>query len=204
MTKFIFATASFMMILSTAFSQEKTDPKDTEVWEPEPRVVTPGKDPYAPPSDAIVLFDGKNLDSWVSHDGKPARWSVGDGAMTVAKGTGDIKTKQSFGDIQLHIEWRTPGKVEGEGQGRGNSGIFFCEKYELQVLDSYNKRSPWLMRADVQANGSLTMSSSLHQSSSRTVLLTRPGGSRCSTMAFSYITIQKSKGQQSTLESRRS
>jgi len=141
MTKFIFATASFMMILSTAFSQEKADPKDTEVWEPEPRVVTPGKDPYAPPSDAIVLFDGKNLDSWVSHDGKPARWSVGDGAMTVAKGTGDIKTKQSFGDIQLHIEWRTPGKVEGEGQGRGNSGIFFCEKYELQVLDSYNNRT---------------------------------------------------------------
>src|SRR5688572_23866439 len=107
MTKFILATVSLMMILITTFSQEKADPKDTEVWEPEPQVVTPGKEPYAPPSDAIVLFDGKNLDNWVGHDGKAAKWTVGDGAMTVAKGTGDIKTKQTFGDIQLHIEWRT-------------------------------------------------------------------------------------------------
>ena len=130
-----------MMILTTTFSQEKPNPKDTEVWEPEPEVVTPGKEPYAPPSDAIILFDGKNLDNWISHDGKAPKWTVSNGAMTVAKGTGDIKTKQTFGDIQLHIEWRTPAKVEGEGQGRGNSGIFFCEKYELQVLDSYNNRT---------------------------------------------------------------
>lgn len=124
-----------------AFSQDKPDPKDTEVWEPEPKVVTPGKTESAPPSDAIVLFDGKSLDQWVDKDGKSPKWTVADNAMTVAKGTGDIKTRQTFDDIQLHIEWRTPEKIEGEGQGRGNSGIFFNEKYELQVLDSYNNRT---------------------------------------------------------------
>lgn len=141
MMKLILTTACVMMLLNIAYSQEKADPKDTEVWEPEPEVVTPGSTPNAPPADAIVLFDGKSLDNWVSHDGKAPGWTVRDGAMTVAKGTGDIKTKQTFGDVQLHIEWRTPAKVEGEGQGRGNSGIFFCEKYELQVLDSYNNRT---------------------------------------------------------------
>lgn len=130
-----------MMIMSVTFSQDQPDPKKTEVWEPEPEIVTPGKMMGAPPSDAVVLFDGTDLNSWVDKDGKNAKWQVADGAMTVAKGTGDIKTKQAFGDIQLHIEWRTPAKVEGEGQGRGNSGIFFCEKYELQVLDSYNNRT---------------------------------------------------------------
>lgn len=138
---YIFVLACVMMIMSTTFSQSQPDPKETEVWEPEPEIVTPGKTPGAPPSDAIILFDGKDLDSWVDKDGKKARWSVSDDAMTVVKGTGDIKTKQAFGDIQLHIEWRTPAKVEGDGQGRGNSGIFFCEKYELQVLDSYNNRT---------------------------------------------------------------
>lgn len=127
--------------MSTAFSQNKPNPKDTEVWEPEPQVVTPGKTPGAPPSDAIVLFDGTNLNNWVDKDGKTPKWTVADGALTVAKGTGDIKTKQTFGDVQLHLEWRTPSKVEGEGQGRGNSGLFFCEKYELQILDSYNNRT---------------------------------------------------------------
>lgn len=139
--KYIFALICVMMIMSTVSGQDKPDPKETEVWEPEPAVVTPGKTPDAPPSDAIVLFDGKNLDQWADKDGKPAKWKVADGAMTVVRGTGVIKTKQAFGDIQLHIEWRTPAKVEGEGQGRGNSGIFFAEKYELQVLDSYNNRT---------------------------------------------------------------
>ena len=129
------------LIMTTAFPQDNLDPKDTEVWEPEPKVVTPGKNLSDPPSDAIVLFDGKNLDNWVGKDGKIAKWTVADGAMTVAKGAGDVKTKQTFGDMQLHIEWRTPVKVEGEGQGRGNSGIFLSEKYELQILDSYNNRT---------------------------------------------------------------
>ena len=132
---------SLITMMSTAFSQDKPEPKDTEVWEPEPEVVKPGKVSSAPPSDAIILFDGQNLDNWVDKDGNSPKWNVSNGAMTVARGTGDIKTRQSFGDIQLHIEWRTPAKVEGEGQGRGNSGIFFCEKYELQVLDSYNNRT---------------------------------------------------------------
>ena len=129
------------MITSTTFSQQKPDPRDTEVWEPEPQIITPGKSPGAPPSDAIILFDGKDLANWEGADCNKAAWIVSDGAMTVVKGTGDIKTRQAFGDLQLHIEWRTPAKVEGEGQGRGNSGIFFCEKYELQVLDSYQNRT---------------------------------------------------------------
>ena len=128
-------------VMTTAFTQNQPDPKETEVWEPEPKVVTPGKSLSDPPSDAIVLFDGTNLDNWIGRDGKTPQWTVADGAMTVAKGTGDVKTKQTFGNVQLHIEWRTPAKVEGDGQGRGNSGIFLSEKYELQVLDSYNNRT---------------------------------------------------------------
>lgn len=139
--KYALSITVVLMMMTTAFSQDKPEPEDTEVWEPEPAIVSPGKDFSAPPSDAIILFDGRNLESWTDANGKAARWTVGNGSMTVAKGTGDVKTRQTFGDIQLHIEWRTPAKVEGEGQGRGNSGIFFCEMYELQVLDSYNNRT---------------------------------------------------------------
>lgn len=98
----------------------------------EPRVIDPGP----PPSDAIVLFDGTDLGQWEGDNGKPARWKIEDGAMVV-NGTGSIRTKRAFGDCQLHIEWATPAKVEGEGQGRGNSGVFLMERYEVQVLDSY-------------------------------------------------------------------
>lgn len=122
----------------TSFAQQ--DPKATEVWEPEPAIVTPGT-AGSPPSDAIVLFDGKDLSQWIGTDGKAPRWKVEDGAMTVVKGAGDIRTRQTFGNIQLHIEWRAPAVIEGEGQDRGNSGIFFQERYELQVLDSYNNRT---------------------------------------------------------------
>lgn len=118
-----------------------TDPKATEVWEPEPRVVTPGKTSIDAPSDAIILFDGTNLDEWTNNDGAAAGWKVGDGAMTVVKGTGVIKTKRNFGSVQLHIEWRSPAVVESEGQGRGNSGVFLNGIYEVQVLDSYNNRT---------------------------------------------------------------
>jgi hypothetical protein len=134
-------SAFFLMIMTTAYSQDKPDPKETEIWDPEPKVVSPGKNVSDPPSDAIILFDGKNLSNWVDKDGKTPKWSVADGAMTIVKGGGDIKTKQTFGDVQLHIEWRTPAKVEGESQGRGNSGIFLSEKYELQVMDSYKNRT---------------------------------------------------------------
>lgn len=118
----------------------KIDPRLTEVWEPEPQVVTPGKD-HAPPSDAIVLFDGSSLANFESVNGGEAKWEVSNGYMTVVKGTGAIKTKESFGDVQLHIEWSAPTEIEGDGQGRGNSGIFLMSKYELQVLDSYNNRT---------------------------------------------------------------
>ncbi len=117
-----------------------TDPKATEVWEPEPRVVTPGQGTNAP-SDAIILFDGTNLDEWSNKDGAAAGWTVGDGAMTVKKGTGIVKTKRNFGSVQLHLEWRTPAEVVSEGQGRGNSGVFLNGIYEVQVLDSYNNRT---------------------------------------------------------------
>jgi len=115
-------------------------PEDTEVWEPEPAVVAPGET-GTPPSDAIVLFDGTDLTTWTHEDGSAAGWYVEDGAMTVTSGTGSIRTRQGFGDVQLHVEWRTPADVSGEGQGRGNSGIFLMERYELQVLDSYDNRT---------------------------------------------------------------
>lgn len=118
-----------------------TDPKATEVWEPVPRKVTPGKN-GAPPSDAIVLFDGTDLNEWKSRkDGSAAQWKVENGYMEVVKGMGDIMTNRKFGDIQLHIEWSAPTEIEGEGQGRGNSGVFLQEKYEVQVLDSYVSRT---------------------------------------------------------------
>jgi hypothetical protein len=120
--------------------QQQGDPKATEVWSPVPPVVTPGIG-SAPPSDAVVLFNGRSLSEWQHEDGSPAKWSVGSGAMTVAKGTSDIRTKRGFGDFQLHIEWRTPAKVEGEGQERGNSGVFLQGRYEVQVLDSYNNKT---------------------------------------------------------------
>jgi hypothetical protein len=128
-------------------AQEPTPPKpeDTEVWQPVPRAVTPGANNAAPPSDAIVLFDGKNLDEWVSaQDNTPAKWIVANGILTVNKGAGNIATKRTFRNYQLHIEWRVPENVTGSGQGRGNSGVFLASTgagdagYELQILDSYN------------------------------------------------------------------
>lgn len=115
------------------------DPKATEVWEPVPKIITPVIGNKAP-SDAIILFDGKDLSQWQTEkDGSPAKWKLEkEGMMTVQKGAGNVQTRQSFGSCQLHIEWRTPATIEGEGQGRGNSGIFLMGLYELQVLDSYN------------------------------------------------------------------
>jgi hypothetical protein len=104
---------------------------------PQPRVVTPG-DGAAPPSDAVVLFDGKNLDAWQATEGSgPAKWKVEKGYAEVVPGTGNIQTKASFGDIQLHVEFASPSVVKGEGQGRGNSGVFLQAVYEVQVLDNY-------------------------------------------------------------------
>ncbi len=125
---------------AAADSAQQPKPEDTEVWEPEPPIVTPGTGTAAP-SDAIVLFDGTDLSAWSKADGGDAGWKVENGAMTVAAGTGDIQTRQPFGNVQLHIEWRTPATVSGDGQGRGNSGVYLMTKYELQVLDSYDNRT---------------------------------------------------------------
>jgi hypothetical protein len=125
-------------------------PQDTEVWDPVPKVVTPGAVDSAPPSDAIILFDGKNLDEWVNtRDKSPAIWTVQDGVLTVSKarGSGNIETKRLFHNYQLHIEWRIPVNVTGTDQARGNSGVFLASTgggdagYELQILDSYNNRT---------------------------------------------------------------
>jgi hypothetical protein len=132
----------------TAATKSAAKPEDTEVWEPVPKVVTPGSNCTAPPSDAIVLFDGKNLDEWVSNrDKSPAKWIVADGVLTVNKAQGNIETKRSFRNYQLHIEWRIPDNITGTGQARGNSGVFLASTgpgdagYELQVLDSYNNKT---------------------------------------------------------------
>jgi len=125
-------------------------PQDTEVWEPVPKIVTPGSTDAAPPSDAIVLFDGKDLNEWVSaQDGSPAKWIVADGVLTVNKtpGVGNIQTKRVFRNYQLHIEWKIPENITGTDQARGNSGVFLASTgpgdagYELQVLDSYNNKT---------------------------------------------------------------
>ena len=120
-------------------------PQDTEQWTPVPAVVTPGASDGAPPSDAIVLFDGKSLGQWVNtKDKSPAGWTVADGVLTVNKAAGNIETRKSFRNYQLHLEWRVPANVIGSGQGRGNSGVFLASTgpgdagYELQILDSYN------------------------------------------------------------------
>jgi hypothetical protein len=134
--------------LSQAATPPAAKPADTEVWEPEPKVVTPGATCGTPPSDAIVLFDGKNLEEWVSaKDKSPAQWIVADGVMTVAKSAGNIETKRTFKNYQLHVEWRIPANITGSGQARGNSGVFLASTgpgdagYELQVLDSYNNKT---------------------------------------------------------------
>src|SRR5690606_4816089 len=116
---------------------EPTKPEETEFYQPAvPQVKPFAKD--GAPSDAIVLFDGSNLDQWVSSaDSTAAKWTINeDGSMTVKNRTGDIQTKQSFGSMQLHIEWKSPEEVQGEGQSRGNSGVFLQNRYEVQVLDN--------------------------------------------------------------------
>jgi len=133
-----------------AQQQESTaKPEDTEVWSPEPKVVTPGENNTAPPSDAIVLFDGKNQDAWVSAQdrSKPADWVVARGVLTVEKSAGNIETKRKFKDYQLHLEWKIPANITGSGQARGNSGLFLASTgpgdagYELQILDAYNNKT---------------------------------------------------------------
>ncbi|PZX57090.1 uncharacterized protein DUF1080 [Algoriphagus ratkowskyi] len=140
-------TASALTLSSLAIAQEKTPPpmkpEATEFYTPVPPKVIPGANNTAPPSDAIVLFDGKNLNGFASaKDGKTAAgWSIENGELVVTKGKGDIVSKQAFGDAQYHIEWSSPTEIVGEGQGRGNSGFFLMGMYEVQILDSYESKT---------------------------------------------------------------
>jgi hypothetical protein len=149
MNKFLPAALVLPFVFGAAICNAQVDPK----WEihdrnrPNPPVITPGTAstqdaPGKPPSDAIVLFEGNDISKWVSKkDGSPAKWTVAAGYMEVAPKTGDIQTKESFGDCQLHVEFREPSPPKGEDQDRGNSGVFLMGEYEIQVLDSYNSKT---------------------------------------------------------------
>ena len=127
----------------------ETQNSELEKWaihdmnRPLPPVVNPGPagPPVPAPSDAVVLFDGKDLSLWENAKGGPAGWKVENGYMEVVAKTGSIRTKKGFGNCQLHIEWAAPALVSGEGQERGNSGVFLMDTYEVQVLDSFNNRT---------------------------------------------------------------
>lgn len=133
----------FLIVVLTAAINlnAQMKPEETEDWSREPEKVTPGRW-NLPPSDAIVLYQtSPDVSNWVQENGEPVKWIASDTSLTVAKGTGGIKTVRSFGDCQLHIEWKTPSVVSGTSQGRGNSGIFLMGKYELQVLDSWENKT---------------------------------------------------------------
>jgi hypothetical protein len=132
---------------SICFAQPDPTWLDHDRARPFPAVVAPASSstqekPGQPPSDAIILFDSKDLAQWVAMDGTPTKWIVRDGYMECVKGSGYVRTLQNFGDCQLHIEWATPSPGKGEGQGRGNSGVFFgLDRYEVQVLDSFESKT---------------------------------------------------------------
>lgn len=117
-------------------------PGMSEYWTPQPKVVTPGDiKTNSAPSDAIVLFDGKDLSAWANPNGGDAEWTVKNGVMTVDKSKGDIVTRQKFGSFQLHIEWSAPKDITGESQSRGNSGVYLQDMYEVQILDCYKNET---------------------------------------------------------------
>ena len=141
-TQQLFALALALAPAASGAQQASPKPEDTEVWTPVPAIVTPGASSADAPSDAIRLFDGTSLGEWVTAGtSDPARWTVHDGVLTVNKQAGDIQTRRSFRNYQLHLEWRIPLEVTGSGQLRGNSGVFLARTpntgFELQVLDSY-------------------------------------------------------------------
>ncbi len=155
----LICSVAALLLSAKASAQMMVDPtkpltnkaEETEIFPPqaaEPKVVTPGKSFDTAPSDAIILFDGKSLDEWVStRDKGPAKWKLENGVMTVNKPSGDIQTKRNFTNYQLHIEFQIPANITGSGQSRGNSGIFLAATngkaggYEIQVLDGYNNEN---------------------------------------------------------------
>jgi hypothetical protein len=132
---------TFLLLLSATAQAQITDPKATEVWIPEPRVITPGENGL-PPSDAIVLLGNGTLAEWMSlNDSSDAKWTLNpDATMTVNPGAGDMVTRRSFGDCQIHLEYMAPAPIKG-GQSRGNSGVLLQSRYELQVLDNYQNKT---------------------------------------------------------------
>lgn len=128
-----------LLLSAAAWAQTPDDWPIHSLERPQPPVVDPRLPgpPAPPPSDAIVLFEGTDLSRWRARDGGPAPWRVGEGYFEVVAHTGSLVTRDSFGDVQLHVEWATPAAVEGEGQERGNSGVYLMDLYELQVLDSW-------------------------------------------------------------------
>jgi len=138
MKRFLFFVMA--LFLTTGLSAQMV-PEETEWYSPIPPKVTPRSQPGMPPSDAVILFDGKDLSSWKGEDGSAPKWEIREGAMVVKPGTGSIKTKQHFGDVQLHIEFKSPDPENHSGQNRGNSGIFLQSRYEVQVLDADNNET---------------------------------------------------------------
>ena len=142
-------TDSAEMTPGLQYIGDTTKPEATEFYKPVPPIVTPGATPQDAPSDAIILFDGKNLDAWRSavDTTKPADWDVHDGILTVNKKAGNIETKQRFLDYQLHLEWKEPENANFTGQAKGNSGLFLAstglgdDGYEAQILNCYNNKT---------------------------------------------------------------
>ncbi len=140
---------SILIFLGGVYLNGQTAKQEVEKWKvhdpdrPLPPVVDPGPagKPVPAPSDAIILFDGKDLSQWTDGKGQSARWKVENAYMEVVAKTGAIRTKQNFGDCQLHVEWASPVLVKGEGQDRGNSGVFLMNIYEVQVLDCYDNKT---------------------------------------------------------------
>jgi hypothetical protein len=131
--------AAFFGSSIPAMAQSAGQWKAHDMARPRPPVITPGEQqrPVAPPSDAVVLFDGSDLSHWRGPDGSDPKWIVGNGYMESVPGSGYLFTAEGFGDVQLHVEWAAPIPAEGQGQGRGNSGVFLMGLYEVQVLDSF-------------------------------------------------------------------
>lgn len=151
MTKKLFLLPALTLLISIGANaqQQKMKHEETELYTPVPAVVTPGKSCGDAPSDAIILFDGSNLNSWESANDttKPADWVIKKGTLTVNKKAGSIQTKQRFMDYQIHVEWQEPKDIQGSDQARGNSGLFLAstgkgdDGYEMQILDNYNNKT---------------------------------------------------------------
>src|SRR5215467_11904091 len=144
---FLLLSSSILLLACLAQAQPDPNYLDHDRTRPQPRAITGAtastqEEAGKPPSDAVVLFDGKDLSQWVAMDGSPTKWITRDGYMECVSGSGYVRTMQNFGDCQLHVEWATPVPPHGEGQGRGNSGVFLgLDRYEVQVLDSFESNT---------------------------------------------------------------